>query len=248
MTEESKDSDDLVIGYQEEYENAGARLQEQRQTLENFSNEGLRVFRLSVLLVGVPVAVLGAIDSQSLGNTVELLYSTDCAVSSLSVCIADMKSILYLIVPAFLITVLLHIMSSGFEARGVHNQTNPDDIYKIRNHQLSEREYYKKKLSVYEGRIEDNDRVIFAIETFLGFGKFFFSVSVSGMFILTYVLAFGEPFEGLWILSVVLIILGASHVFPTSYHKADGGRPWNFTPPYPRGEERESPQRQTREE
>nr|WP_152417691.1 hypothetical protein [Haloferax larsenii] len=231
------DGEDLTSP-KEEYESAKVRFQEQRETFKEFSNESLKVFRLSVLLIGVPVAVFGAINPQSVGDLLDSVYSTECAVQSFSFCIADMGAVTNLTIPAFLLTVLLHIMGSGFESRGVHNETNPSDIHEVRNSNLGSDDFYRAKLRTYEYRIEENDRIISAIEFILGFGKFMFGTAVSGVTAIAYTLVFNRPFEGLWVFFALVILFVSSRTFPLSYIRADGGVPWSFTPLYPRREQR----------
>ncbi|WP_396613147.1 hypothetical protein ACH9L7_07770 [Haloferax sp. S1W] len=230
--EETDEYGQDLTSLKEEYESAKDRFQEQRETFKEFSHEGLKVFRLSVLLVGVPTAIFGAINPQSIGGLLDSVYSTECAVQSFSLCIADMGAMTNLTIPAFLLAVLFHIMGSGYESRGVHNETNPHDIHKIRNSNPETKDFYRAKLRAYEVRIEENDRIISAIEFILGFGKFMFGTAVSGVAAIAYTLVFNRPFEGLWVILALLVLFVSSSTFPRSYIQADGGIPWTFTPLY----------------
>lgn len=238
MGSDPSESKSQVASLRTEYESARARFQEQRETFKEFSNEGLNVFRLSILLVGVPAAVVGAINPQSLTRIVGSLYSTECAIDAFSVCLLDMTFVTDLAVRTFLLAILAHIMASGFEARGTHNETNPNDIHEVLAEEPVEAGFYRMKLRKYERRIENNDRIIFAMEFLLGAGKFLFVTAVAGAVVLAYALVFNRPFDGLWLGFAVGMLIMAGVVFPPAYIKADGGVPWRFTPHYPSLNER----------
>ena len=160
---------------QSEYENAKERIKQQREELKEFSREGLQIFRLSILLVGVPATVLGAFKPNSLSQLIESATSSTCVVSEF--CLPTYM-FTYMAFVAYLFGVLLNIMASGYESRGAHNISNPEDINKITSSNDSLMKYYHRRLKTYEKRITHNDRLLHVEESVLTGGKITLSFAV----------------------------------------------------------------------
>lgn len=170
-----------------EYENAKRRLGEQRETLKEFSNEGARYIRLLLLFIGTPLAILGALDPDTLLRTIRNLTSTECVVTFPVDCLsANLISILVGITLIF--SIVTNILAGGFEARGIYNATDPNDLQQTIHFDNSASEYLQDRLKDYRDRIEHNDRVIHTEESLLVGGKFTLILAVYGLGTLAYAL------------------------------------------------------------
>lgn len=75
-----KTPDEAVLAA--EYESAKERLNDQNETLKEFSKESRRLLRLVLIIVGVPIALISGFQSESIGEIIQRLQSDSCAVSA----------------------------------------------------------------------------------------------------------------------------------------------------------------------
>lgn len=170
-----------------EFQNAKQRLTEQRETLKEFSKEGARIFRLMLLFVGAPLAILGALGPQVLLNLSDTLTSNQCLITFPSGCLS--ASLITILTGLGLIfSAIFNVLAGGFEARGAHNLTNPEDIHLTIQSNRDISDHLRERLIDYRDRIEHNDRIIHIQESLLMSGKFLLILSIYGVGTLIYAL------------------------------------------------------------
>lgn len=218
-----------------EYQNAQDRLAEQQETFREFSNEGMNIFRLLLLFVAAPAAILGALGSGVLGQFGQSITSSTCAVQTGVDCISMLHLTGTTTLGLFL-TAVLHIAPAGYEARGVHNLTNPSDLHEVLNSDESSTEYYRRRLREYRDRIEHNDRIIHYQEGFLGIGKGVLVSTIGGLAVLSYPILIGPPLPAVifWAVMIIALFGGLAtlYSFPRPYTKADRPGFLSFNPLY----------------
>lgn len=208
-----------------EYTNAKDRLAQQQETLQEFSQEGIRMFRLRLLLVAAPAAILGALSPDALLQVGQSLLSNDCAVMASVGCIP--VHILSIVTGGlFVIGAGLEITAAGYESRGIQNLTNPKDIKDASQSNVSLAQYHRNRLQDYLERIKDNDRVISAEEELLAFGKISLYFTTFGVATIAYVLLSSTPISSvIWGMALLIYFLPvyiSTRALPKSYWRTDG--------------------------
>jgi len=194
-----------------EYENAKQRLSTQQETIKAFSEEGARYSRLILVLIGAPLAVLGALDPTTLTQLGNAIVSNECIVSTfcLPIKYATVAGSIGL-----LTTVIANITAGGYEAYNTRNITNPSDLHKTISSETSLPEHLNTRLQDYKSRIEHNDRIIFSLDRILMIGKCSLLLSIIIMSLVAYRLLVGTTISPIWLIVMLLIIL---LVFVTFY-------------------------------
>lgn len=185
-----------------EYENAKQRLNSQNEIIKSFSKEGTRYFRLILVLVGVPVALLGAFDPATLSQANRLILSNECMLTN-QPCIP----IRYVTIAGFtllLITASMNIGAGGYEAYNTRNISNPNDIDDTISSDRSTSCHLENRLKQYKERIEHNDEVIFSLDRILIIGKISLTYALFTLSLVAYRLAVGPTASGLELLAVVI--------------------------------------------
>lgn len=218
-----------------EYENAKQRLDTQRESIRSFSKEGARYFRLLLILIGVPLAVLGALDPTTLSQFGGTIVSDKCIIESSYLCL-PMRGATVLSFVLLLLTAIANVTAGGYEAHNIHNISNPEDIHETISSQRSVSEHLSIRLQDYRDRIEYNDELIFALDSILGFGKTTLVLSIFIISILAYRILAGTTVS-LGLLIVLFMILGlvfkaVPYVLPDNFSNTDSIL--NFSPPYSR--------------
>jgi len=216
-----------------EYENAKQRLSTQQETIKAFSEEGARYLRLILVLIGVPFAVLGALDPTTLTQLGNAIVSNNCMYGA-PLCL----SIQYATVAGFiglLTTIIANITAGGYEAYNTRKITNPSDLHKTVSSERSLPEHLNTRLQDYRSRIEHNDRIIFSLDRILMVGKFSLLLSVIIMSLVAYRLLVGTTVSPIWLLgvllSILLVFITLFFVLPDSISNRDSIL--GFDPPYP---------------
>lgn len=239
----SKDSSDKILPAQDsnhvdesaeifqlEYENAKSRLAEQQETLRDFSHEGMRMFRLIILLIAAIAAFVGALSPDLLVHFGDTIISESCAVSSEFGCVSvGMITILSGIL--LVIAAVLNVVAAGHEAVGTFNFTNPEDIYQsLKNPEVSVTQHHKNQLEECIKRIDHNDRIISGTESILAMGKFVLLLSIFGFASLFYITSTGAALPAVyWFIAFILIFIPPILIFsyvPKRYLKVDR---WSFS-------------------
>ncbi|MFD1564421.1 hypothetical protein ACFR99_12775 [Haloarchaeobius amylolyticus] len=189
-----------------EYENAQERLNQQQECLKEFSKEGMQMFRLILLFVAAPIALLGALDPQTLYHVNSAIMSNDCVTPVLGPCIS-FRTASYVTGTFLIISAGVNLFGAGYEARGVHNLSNPKDISWVLSTDHSEKEYLQDRLETYRNRIKHNDSIIGVKEFFLAFGKFTLLLSIFGITTIAAALIIGSPIGPLQSVFVLLLFL-----------------------------------------
>ena len=205
---------------EKEMELARSRLQEQRDTLNGFSDEGLRVLRLLLLFITAPAAIVGALNFEILTEIYNLLLSDQSVIDlyfdTFSASIVFQASLGF-----FAMALVLNTFAMGLEARGIANGSNPNDVFLTYSNGYTKSQYYKMKMEEYVLRIDQNDRVISVMEQFLAVSKTF--IMMWGILILTliYSLFTSQP-VGIHVLLIpFLLALFYSRSLPASYMRSD---------------------------
>ncbi|OAQ53305.1 hypothetical protein HTG_07445 [Natrinema mahii] len=197
---------------QAEYEGAKERLSQQQDTFKEFSREGLQMFRLLLLFVAAPTALFGALDPQALVQVNSIITSNDCAISGLGGCMMSMKVISALTSIFFIVSAGMNLFAAGYEARGVHNASNPEDLHRIISNDDFEENYWRNRLKTYRDRIDHNDRIIWMKESLLALGKVTLLISIFGISSVIVVIMIDSPLKIHQWLTVLLVFL-----FPMLY-------------------------------
>ena len=215
-----------------EYENAKQRLSTQQETIKSFSEEGARYLRLILVLIGVPLAVLGALDPNTLTQLGNSIVSDKCMYNS-----PPCLQIKYVTVTgsmALLITGITNIAAGGYEAYNTRNISNPNDIHKTISSGRSSSEHLTTRLRDYRERIEHNDRIIFSLDRTLLIGKLGLLFSIIIMSMVAHRLLMGTTVSPNWLigmlLSILLVFTTLSFVIPDSI--PDRGSMLRFAPSY----------------
>lgn len=208
-----------------EYERARERLSEQQETLKEFSREGLKIFRLFLLFIAAPIALLGALDPQTLFQARDLLISGDCAIFGLRSCAFSIKAISSLTGVFLVMCAGMNLFASGYEARGVYNATNPEDINEVISDTKPEGDYWKERLKAYQKRIDHNDRIIWVKESLLVLGKVTFLLSIFGIVSIIAVVMNESPLRSpVWLAVLVLFLSPSAYLLlksPPEYRDTD---------------------------
>ncbi|GAA0719188.1 hypothetical protein J2744_002125 [Halorubrum trapanicum] len=241
MSEEEPEDDESPYGSKNsqsedilkvEYENAKQRLSTQQEAIKSFSEEGARYLRLILVLIGVPIAVLGALDPTTLTQLGNSIISDKCMYNATSC-----PSIRHATVAGsigLLTTAIANIVAGGYEAYNTRNMTNPNDIHNTITSEKSSSDYLRTRLQDYRGRIEQNDRIIFSLDRILMAGKISLLFSIIILSMIGYRLLLGAPIplsELLLVFLSVLLVFGIlSRVVPDRISGRDSTL--RFDPPY----------------
>lgn len=196
---------DIVI---HELENSKNRLGEQQNTLRSFSKEAMKMVRLLILLVGVPIALFGTLGPDTWQKTIELLLSNDCIVSMGAVCLAN--RVFSIFSGAMVIfTMVLNVGAAGLEAHGVRNHTNPIDLSRILEDKFDDGSpYLRDRLEARKSRMRHNDQIISTMEKILAVSKATLVFAIMGSSTLAYGLVAQTPINSLlWALFLLLPVL-----------------------------------------
>jgi hypothetical protein len=174
-----------------EYENAKQRLSTQQETIKSFSKEGARYLRLILVLIGVPIAVLGALEPSTLTQLGNLIVSDRCMYTA-TFC-PSIRQVTMAGSIGLLITAIANITAGGYEAYNTRNMTNPNDIHETITSERSSSDYLKTRLQDYRKRIEQNDRIIFSLDRILLTGKTSLLLSIIALSMIGYRLLVGTP-------------------------------------------------------
>ncbi|SFS92636.1 hypothetical protein [Halostagnicola kamekurae] len=219
---------------QTEYEGAKERLSQQQDTFKEFSREGLQMFRLLLLFVAAPTALFGALDPQTLVQVNDLVTSNYCTISGIEGCLMSMKWVSALTGSFLVLSAGMNLFAAGYEARGVHNASNPEDLHRIISNDDFEEDYWRERLKTYRERIDHNDRVIWIKESLLALGKVTLLISIFGITSVIVVTMIGSPLKIRQWLTVLLVFLFpmllSLQKAPKRYADADAFR--RYTPLY----------------
>lgn len=228
--EDTSGSSEGITALEMEYDAARERLNQQREEFLNFSKEGRSIFRMLVLLIGVPATALGAMNRTGASEIFDYLTSTSPVVNiyitSIPAGIMTLATFLSLSIGLF-----LHSSVSGLEVRGIRTGTNPNDIYSSISDEKTKKEWLENKLTNQLVRIEENDRVLNEIETNLAYGKA--GIGASIVTTVTLVISYfkADPISIFWVVGLLLFAYIATDRFPTNYNSAELAR--GFEPVYP---------------
>lgn len=216
-----------------EYQNGIERLRQQQDTFQEFSREGMRIFRLLLLLVAAPAAILGALSPQIIANLGNVLLSGSCALTYSGGCV-PIGWVSISTGALFLISMFLNVAASGYEAHGVRNLTNPNDIDSLlADSDKGKIAYLKEKLHQFQGRIRHNDQIISAEELLLGTGKSTIIFTMYGAASIIYVIVADSSVPVIiWLIGFMISMLPVYWFFrdtPDLYEQQDhfffGGTP-----------------------
>lgn len=207
-----------------EHQNVKDRFSEQHETLREFSQEGMNIFRLVILFVAAPAAILGALSPENLQQLGELLLSNECAIRNGSTCI-PIHFITFMSGLLLVLAVSVNVAASGYESRAIHNYTNPEDVILTIESNFLMQEYYNNRLIESVDRLDHNERVIMVMEQFLAFGKVFLYLSIFTITTLVYVILSDSPiplirWAGLLFLYLLPIVYYMREL-PQEYLRAD---------------------------
>lgn len=227
MTREKEKSSDANSVVQELYETeiqyGYDRISEQREIFRDFSREARTQFRLILLLVGVPVALIAGFSPGNISDIVGIILSNSTALEMpihLTVREINFFAGMLIILSAGLV-----IGVSGNEARGIQSHTNPEDIVKIVDYNNSKIRYQRDKLIQYVERIEYNNRIIRVIEGYLAFQKSLMTLSIILITISIFAIITDGPLSPIYLL-IILILFGLPLLIfrmflPKEYFKSD---------------------------
>lgn len=204
-----------------EYNNALARIEHQHEILTEFSREGMKMFRILILFVAVPATIIGAFSFDALLNFSNFLLSSELAISVVQDSGLTNQDVFIATGTFVVLSVGFHVLAAGQEFKGIRNQTNPNDIDFVLNHNVSDESYLRMKLELLSSRIEENRRTLGVMESVLAVGKLFALMAVGGVAILLYNIATGGPLSVLFLLGVTLIVGAALTKFPSNYLRSD---------------------------
>ena len=241
MSEEEPEDDDNRNGsrnslsdqvLKDEYENAKQRLSTQQETIKSFSEEGARYFRLILILIGVPLAVLGALDPTTLSQLGNSIVSDKC-ISDAPLCF-QIRHAMVVGSIALLTTGIANIAAGGYEAYNTRNISNPRDIHETISSERSSSDYLRTRLQDYADRIEQNDKIIFSLDRTLMIGKLALLFSIIIISIVGYRLLVGTPVPSseliLMLVSILLVFGILSRIIPDRISNRDSIL--GFDPPY----------------
>lgn len=218
-----------IQALEKQYESAKSRLSEQRDTFKTFSNEGVKVIRVLLLLITAPAAILGAFNYSTLLRLLSYLTSNSTATivitSPVPVSLISTIGVLGLLVAS-----LMHLVAAGFDARGIRTATNPNDLYRSVSEGWSEREHLEEMLDMYMLRIDQNDRVLNELESFLAIGKVGLALTITCVGLIVISVLY-RPINLLWCAPLPIAFYVIYRRIPEPYRRADSGG--EFTPPYP---------------
>lgn len=225
-----RDYQDDVQILEREHELARERLNQQRDEFLNFSKEARSILRLMILFIGAPAAILGATNTERAGDIFDLLTSSTPVIDFWWTSATAYWVSVFTFV-ALAIGLYLHVSVSGFEVRGIRNPNNPNDVYRtLDQDSSSESGWLIWSLVNYLVRIEENDRVLNKIESYLAFGKVGITLSILGFAALFLRILMGHSINGIWVLIAVALMFFAAMNLPENYRSADMGP--GFSPPY----------------
>jgi len=206
---------------EKEYTNAISRIEHQHEILTEFSREGMKMFRILILFVAVPATIIGAFSFDTLLTLSDFLLSSDIAVSVPQNGGLTNQDILVTTGTFITLSVGLHVLAAGQEFKGIRNQTNPDDIDFVVDHNISKESYLRMKLRLLKNRIKENRKTLSVVESILAVGKLLTLISVVGVGILLYNIAIGRPLSVFVLLGLIIIVAAALVKFPSSYLRSD---------------------------
>jgi len=204
----------------EELEMAKSRLQEQRDTLSNFSDEGLRVLRLLLLFITAPAAIIGALNFEIL-NEIYILALSDQDVINIYFGAFTANTVFKGSMVIYALALILNTSAMGLEARGIANGSNPNDVFLALTNEYDRVEYYKVKLREYVVRIDHNDRIIAVMEQFLAVSKACIMMWAILILVLFYSLIVEESIGIHLILLPFLLMILYTKSLPMDYMKSD---------------------------
>ena len=220
MSEEESGDDGSVNGsknspsnqvLQLEYENAGQRIKTQQETIKSLSEEGTRYLRLLLILIGTPIAVLGALDPTTLTQLGTLIVSERCMFDS-PFCFP----IRYTTIAAsfcLLVAALANISAGGYEAYNTRDKSNPEDVHKAVNLDGTFSDHLTTRLEDYRDRIEHNDRIIFSLDRILGTGKIALTYGIIIISLISYRLLAGTGVSIYWTSTLLVLIFILFYIF-----------------------------------
>jgi len=208
----------------DEGENAKERLSKQHETLREFSQEGMNMFRLLLLFVAAPAAILGALSPEGLQRLGEVLLANECAIGTAQMCLSTNWLSIFT-GGLFVFAAGMNIVASGYEARAIHKITNPEDVVDTITLKPSLRDYRERQLTNAVKRIHHNNRVISVMEQFLTFGKIFLYLGAFTTGTLAYIILSRSSIPAIhWIIALVVYFLPLGYYIrktPTDYRRAD---------------------------
>lgn len=231
MTDGSEDMDDKITvqsseypsleALEHEYTNALNRIEHQHDVLNEFSREGMRMFRILILFVAVPATIIGAFSFDTFLNFSEFLLSSEISISSP---IGDGFTVQDVLVASGVFAALsvgFHISATGQDFKGVRSQTNTNEISVLLEHDISKESYLRMKLELLSDKIEENRKTLGVIEDFLAIGKVCTLGTVVGVSILLYNVATGNPFSVFYLLGLSLVAGVGLTRLPRNYVRVD---------------------------
>lgn len=218
----SGDSDTHQEVMRIQYENAKQRLNQQREEVKEFSQEGLRTFRIIILLVAGPAAILAALELELLYELIDFLTSNRCAVENICISTYDITRAAFVLL---VLSVFFSIIASGYEVRGIHNASNPEDIHRTTSQDESLSDYYSRQLNEYQKRIVHNDKILHIEESLLSLSKVSLTFSVYCIIPIIYVMVTGSRIKLEYLIallaSFVIIVAALSYYRPAGYITSD---------------------------
>lgn len=204
-----------------EYKHVLDRIEHQHDVLKEFSREGMKMFRIMILFFAIPATVIGAFSLDTLLNFGDFLLSSKTAISFFSDEGFTHGHVFVSTGVFAILSIAFHIPATGQEFKGIRNQTNPNDISLLIDHNLTEESYLRMKLELLRDRIEENRKTLKVMEDFLAVGKVFTLLTVGGVGILFYNIATGRPISVLVLLVALAFILWVMQKLPSNYTRSD---------------------------
>jgi len=208
-----------------ELEKANERLSQQKKTLREFSQEGMNIFRLILLFVAGPAAILGALSPETLTEVTGVIFSNECTVRVPGWGCVSFQYYTIATGASIALSAIANIAGAGYEARATYAFTNPTDIIEATQQDISKYKYKKKRLEDTVERIEHNNRIIRMMEEFLAIGKAFLSFSTFLVLSLVYLGITGSEISLLvWLVALLIYyspLLAYIRYFPDSAYRAD---------------------------
>lgn len=206
---------------EKEYANAKARIEHQHEVLKEFSREGMKMFRIMILFIAIPATILGAFSIDALLNFTEVLLSSETAVLFYNNDGFSHSQIFVSSGVCAVLSIIFHISASGQEFKGIRNQTNPNDMGLLIEHNITEESYLKMKIELLCERIKENRKTLRILEDFLAAGKIFTFLTVSGAGILFYKIVTGQPISVIVLLVIAAFLVWIMNKLPSNYIRAD---------------------------
>lgn len=213
--------------FEKETQDAQERLKQQQATIKEFSREGLKMLRILLLMIGTPAAIIGALQPNTLADISSQILSSRGAIEAAGVSLS-MNLVAGVTGFVFTMSIVSNVVAAGYEERGIHNLSNPEDLSEVLNGSPDSEKYYRSKLEKYKSRIEYNDSVLNGFETILTVGKATAVISIYGIVTILYVILTDSPVGLGWAATAALILLGPAAVtlwsLPNKYRKVDSLR------------------------